>query len=251
MLSRRLRLWIISVGLCLVVLASLGSVVAWALASLTPQWWRTVHHDEDARQIARTVENAVVTEMNLVRPTDPAYKPSPDDPAWTSARWGVVLDAGDANAWLNNRFPQWLANQSDGFGWPEELPEVQVDFDDGQIRLGVRVEANGKSRFFWATLVPDFDADGSLWMRARWVHLGRLPVPASWVLGSARNHVDRYIPTEILGLPETHLLIDAISGMNPAAESPAVRIPDGRRVLLLSIDPYRGRLRLTCRTELD
>ncbi|MEM7623170.1 MAG: hypothetical protein AAF235_08185, partial [Planctomycetota bacterium] len=95
-----------------------------------------------------------------------------------------------------------------------------------------------------ATFEPTVHGDGSVWVRTAWVHLGRLPLPADWVLS-------RTPPEPVARLDAAAELLRVLAGTTPAAEDPVIALPDGRRVRLLAISVKRGVIELTCRTESD
>ena len=67
----------------------------------------------------------------------------------------------------------WLAT------WPEELAELRLNFDGATIRLGARVRSSATSdgSYMTATLTPQFRGDGTVWLIADSVSIGRLPLP--------------------------------------------------------------------------
>ena len=101
------------------------------------------------------------------------------------------------------------------------------------------------------TLDPQIREDGSLWMPARWVSVGRLAVPGDWVIDHADRRRDQFIPEDLKDLPETAAMFRAFAGEAPIATDAVVTLGDGRVVRLLEMRPADGRLELTCRTEHD
>ena len=84
--------------------------------------------------------------------------------------------------------------------------------------------------------------------------VGRLPMPAPWVLQGARSEIEggsetSLIPASAAELPETRQLIDTLLGERPVLELPAIRLLDGRRVRLLAIESRGGVVEFLCRTE--
>lgn len=232
-----------------VAVSSLAVLASLALIRESPDWWRTVRRD-DPRTIraAQDVEDALMSDFSAVRPTDPSFVPN-EPGQWRSEPWTIRVEASEANAWLNVRLPKWLANREEEFRWPEEVSELQVDFDQGVLRIGARVRISGQEQIVSATIRPALADDGSLTAPARWVHVGRLAVPASWVLSAAEGNAARYIPRSVAGLPETDAMLKAFQGLGPVVSNAVVRLGDGRRVRLLRIEPRDGALVLTCQTE--
>jgi hypothetical protein len=144
------------------------------------------------------------------------------------------------------------------FEWPESLQELQIDFRDGLILVGAKVSAAKRiepdtraGNYFSAAIAPQFKADGSLWMPARRVSLGRLSVPASWMLSEPEEvaAADR-VPDEIADLAETKQVLAAFAGRQPAMTNPTIKLGDGRKVRVLAMTADDGKLSITCQTIL-
>ncbi|VAX41129.1 hypothetical protein MNBD_PLANCTO03-1538 [hydrothermal vent metagenome] len=233
------RRWIIGVGVAVVLTASVLVLLSIGLVRMAPAWWRTTHPDDPATiRAAEDIENDVVNVIYEVR----------EAPAET---WTVVLRAPDANAWLNTRLTPWLLNADAEFVWPEEISDLQVEFDEGLIHLGVRIDDGENSQILSATLRPFFDDKGALWVRAESAYVGRLPIPADWVVGRADAHWPDVLPARLLEEPLTRHLLGALTGKTPLAADPVFDLGDGRRVRLLGLAPEQGKLRITCRTEFE
>ena len=237
---RRIRRWAVGGalgivgGTCLLLLAGL------MLARSAPSWWRTIRRDDPAT-IAQGagVENGVINLVNKNRAgSGPLSEP-----------WSFVVTSDQANAWLNVRLPKWLANQKDDFRWPKDLSDLQVDFGPDRITVGARVKHAKHDQVLSATLAPRLDDSGSLFAPATWVGLGRLSIPAEWVLDPAA--AEQYIPPAISRLPETGALLRAFAGDGAVVQHATFRLGDGRRVRILSIAPRAGALRITCQTEMQ
>jgi hypothetical protein len=231
----------------LVALVTGAVAIAVTLADQAPAWWRSVRGD-DPRTIATgvDVENRTGNSIYKVRPADAAISGR-----YQSEIWKVSFTAPEANAWLNARLPGWLKNQWDEQTWPSEMSELQVEFRDGLIAVGARITVGDRDRYFTATIEPQIQADGSLWMPARWVSVGRLAVPGDWVIDHADRRRDQFIPEDLKDLPETAAMFRAFAGETPIARDAVVTLGDGRIVRLLEMRPANGRLELTCRTEHD
>ena len=255
---RRTRRAIITAGLALVALASAGIMMAAAMARAAPSWWRSIRREDPVLvSLARRVENSVMNEAAANRPTRQASG------VWQSDQWQIRLSADEASAWLSIRLPMWLANQKDEFRWPRNLEDVQVEFQDGALTVGARVDGKREpaptegsatdatgGRVLTATVAPRFDGQGRLYLPAERVNVGRLAIPASWVLDrSGGGAATRYIPESIRTLPETTALVRAFEGDQAILESPVIKLGDGRRVRVLSLSLDRGMLEITCRTE--
>jgi hypothetical protein len=247
----RIRRWTVGAGLSLVAAVTIVGLLGWALVQEVPVWWRIVRKDDPGTaERALLVENSVCNQIYLSREVTPAADAAEADPGFgPGTEWTVSLKASDANAWLNARLPLWVANKHDDTPWPKELEEVQVDFGEGVIRIGARVHQPGQDRVLSATLEPDLRADGTLWMPASWVSIGRLAVPADWVLQQAEQRKADFVPAELRDLPETVAVFRGFAGLSPIVQNAVIRLEDGRRVRLLKLRPVNGRLEVTCRTE--
>jgi hypothetical protein len=251
---------LIGSGLFLAGVITGGVLVAGWLADQRPRWWDSVDSaDPGTIAVADAVENGAVDLLSQVRPS---RETAPG--LLTSEPWTVRLTPEDANAWLAVRMPKWVRNQSDNFRWPSQVAQLQVDFREDDIVLGVRAVTGGGERYLWVTLAPTIDDDGALWLRATWVHVGRLSLPAAWFLpggggpnpgsggvdGSRPTLVTQNIPDDIRSLPQTDALLAALNGAGPVARNPTVRLADGRRVRIVGLEAQDGALLVTCRTEL-
>ena len=243
-----LRRWTIGLGLGACALIAIGGLSAMALVQESPTWWRTIHAD-DPRTIetARRLENGVVSELHHARAR--ADDAGPAETLWRSDDWTVALRAADANAWLSARLPRWLASYDDEVDWPAELSELQVQFEEDRIHVGAKIDVDGHDRVFSATLRPVMRDDGSIWMRADTVRVGRLGLPAAWVLQDSERLIRAYVPEEFRGFEETEGMFSAFRGELPLVNEPVITLEDGRRVRLLALASRRGYLEITCRTE--
>lgn len=241
----RLRLYAATAVIALVAGGCCAVLIAIELAQQAPAWW--ISRDWETPQAghsAMQLENRLMTTIHQVRPVaEPA--------AEESATWTVPVSAADANAWLNARMPRWLPNQSDSFEWPKQIEELQVEFQDDTIRVGMKVRYAESSQFLSATLRPAIrESDGSLWMPASVVSIGRLPLPATWLLSGGSGEIaQEQIPEDLRELPELKSLASVFAGQVPAARTPVLRLADGRRVRLVSLTSRDGMLEVTCQTE--
>ena len=225
-------------GLLIVAGACTLGLVARALIGVAPTWWRQPDPtDPETVRKAETIESGVANAMYEVR-ADPLEP------------WTVTLRAPDANAWLNTRLEQWLANADAEFDWPSDVESLQVEFDDGLIQVGVQIRAGDHARIISATLRPQMHDDGSLWVSAETIHVGRLPIPAGWVAERAGSIAGEVMPRRLLETPEVDRLFRSLVGDRALDADPVMDLGDGRRVRLLAIETEEGRLSVTCRTEL-
>ncbi|MBX3364495.1 MAG: hypothetical protein KF866_07000 [Phycisphaeraceae bacterium] len=246
---RRLRRWCLALALVIAFFGGILLVAAWMMIRQSPGWWRQIDPADPAVvRAAEEIENDLVNEFHRAdRPADAAT-----DARWASEPWALALSAPGANAWLNTRLRPWLENQYDDFSWPEDLLEIQVDFDAGRIVIGLRIRrGREESQVLAARFVPRIPDDGSLWVQVERVYLGRLPMPADWVLGDADQRLSRLLDDAVDDPGELAALTAALAGRSALLDEPVVRLGDGRRVRVLSIRADRGLLEIICRTELE
>lgn len=245
----RKRSLLIGCGLFLAGVVTGGVLVAGWLADQRPGWWEPIDAtNPHTVAIADAVENGAVDLLSQVRPS---VERTPG--VLTSDPWTVKLTPEDVNAWIAVRMPMWIRNQSEKFRWPSEVAQLQVDFREDDIVLGVRAQSHGVERYLWVTLDPTIDEEGALWLKATWVHVGRLSLPAAWFLPEeavTTTSVTKNIPDDIRSLPATGTLLAALNGAGPVAKNPTVRLADGRRVRIVGVAAEDGALYVTCRTEI-
>lgn len=213
-----------------------------------PSWWRRGLTPSSANALA--LETGLLDQVSRVERKGQAIpNASPGQVKWRSEPWRMSMQAQDANSWLTVQLPKWLASRQPPVAWPEEIAEIQTQFEEGVIHLGVRLKHGDRERIITATVEPYVDADGSLWLPARRVSLGAMPIPPSWILGHARDAGGSMFPLALSTLPETRAMFDAFLGNRPIVNDAVMRLADGRRVRLVRIIPRDGKLDLTCRTE--
>lgn len=243
--QRRRRLITGLAGAAVLVLCS-AVLSGLLLARAAPVWWVPVDTNDPAvRRLAEKVENQVVSAGHKFRG---AVRANADGTTATGDDWSFVLSVAEANAWLNVRLPRWLSNREDAVKWPAELTQMQVMFDGQRVRVGVMAtRGEGTPQVLAAVLEPRL-RDGALWLTAERFSVGRLPIPAGWVLAGVREHRDM-VPSGVREMPETDLLLAALAGERPVLQEAVVRLGDGRRVRLLGIEAAGGKLEVRCRTE--
>lgn len=234
-----LRRWLVIGALSLVAVLTLAVVIAYSLVEQAPAWWRTVRTEDP-----RTEQTAVAIENGLWNALYQRREPGAE-------RWHVWISAQDSNAWLNTTMRDWVASQWELVGWPKELEQVQVEFMDGYIAIGLRVRMPDGVRYVSAVVEPIIDEDGALWLPARTVSVGRLTLPAGVLLDYVRRNQDEYVPPALLTLPETEAIFLALEGKAPLIENASQSLGDGRRVRMIAMRPVGARLELWCMTTLD
>lgn len=240
---RRVRWRVIALvsAFALGVLIAAGGLIVVALTRAAPSWWQVVD--------AQSPKNALHAER-----LEAGVSQALSQPRDSSTIWTARLTEADANIWLNARLRKWLESQPElGISWPEQLTQLRVSFQGDTLRVGAMIEQNGAKQVFSATLAPRFEKDGSLWMPAQSISLGRLMIPAGWVLGddgggSRAQEQTGKVSQDIARLPATRRVLSAFAGRNAVRQDPTVRLPDGRKVRILGISAKDGRLLITCQT---
>lgn len=246
-LHRRRRL-VVTLALGVIGAACGLFLGAGLLSRATPAWWRDIDPEDPAdRAAAAAIESLVVTELNRVRPTEPGFVPSPGGPSWQSAPWEIAVPAHAASAWLTISLPKWAANRS--VRWPGEIQGVEADFREELVRFGARLGSEARSQHLSASFSPRVDEHSALWLRARWLFAGRLPIPPSWVLSRAETALAPQIPASLRARPETGHFARALAGEAPLHAETSMRLADGRRVRVLELRAEREQLIVRCRTE--
>lgn len=247
-LVRRSLAW---AALSMVVGATILLPVLFSLGTARPLWWNAPDvADPGTAALAADLESTLVEQASMVRPTAAGFIPGvPGE--WRSDAWTVTVTSQQAAAWLNTRFPAWLVNRSESVKWPRELRAVAADFSDTSITLGGEFVLNGETRYLSADLSLGVREDGSLWTSADWLRVGRLPLPAGWILKRAANENRSMIPEAASDVPQMSAALKALAGEAAVAITPSLSLGDGRRVRLLSIAPGEGAIVVTCRTELN
>ena len=252
---QQLTLWGAPTGIALCLLLALGVWLVGRGLRATPVWWNEPSATTpEAAELGRKIEAALGSEASMRRDMTPAGD-ADDASLLVSEPWGFTLNVDQANAWLANRLRLWVESQ--GHEWHSELASVRGHFAGGRIIAGARLEREGQSRYVTATMRPEVRDDGSLWLTAETVTVGRVAMPASWVLDRASARSDEIVPEPFRGLPEADAVFRVFAGQVPLSSEPEIRLPrpDKRRVRLLALgmvdDPEGGaqRVAVTCRTE--
>lgn len=257
--ANRARRIAVAVGFVLVAISTALVLIALALSQENPRWWVAVNPaNPETVATAERVENGVTSALTQVRT---ANNPAAGPESSATAAWQVFITTEQANAWLNVRLKRWLADQAEqgnlDFRWPEGVGEMQVSFQRGLIHLGAvitRPSPGGgapRTQTLAAALRPEFGSDGSLWMTAERIEIGRLAVPAGWVIGSGEKTAAKVadVSTELARQPQTERVLAAIRGERPVLSRPSVKLADGRRVRIIAIEPVDDKLVFTCTTE--
>ncbi|MCC6675687.1 MAG: hypothetical protein IT436_00960 [Phycisphaerales bacterium] len=242
----RRRFAAISVGL-VALLSALLIVAVWQ-SRMEPGWWTGTSAAAAGSGAGAGLQNSVINQLHLARPTAADLGP---DEAWRSEPWRVSMRCEDVNAWLAEELPRWLANRDPPVRWPARVETARAGFEAGRVMVGARLRHGGGFggvSVISASLVPELREDGSLWLRASWVRIGRLPAPASWVVPRLREAM-REAGLEDEAHGGVGFLLRVLEGEEPLARSAVIRLEDGRRVRLLDLELRDGALWITARTE--
>lgn len=241
-LLRYLRLKRGLIASALVVLVGAISVaiaIGFALARSAPSWWVDIDAEDPRNiQLAELVQNGALSHLFEDR----------QSLVGGSVEWPVKMTDEAANAWMNIKLPEWFAKISDGLDWPESVQQLQMVFDNGTIRIGARVRTDIGTRIYSCAIVPELHEDGSLWMKAQTVSMGRLTMPAGWVLSGADTSAAKYIPEQLRGTAEAEALFEKLTGQLPLFDIAEVSLGDGRRVRLLGLRVRDGTVIAHCVT---
>lgn len=259
---RRYRRIAVAAAFILVVVCTALVLIALALTQERPRWWvRVDPTSPETIATAEKVENGLASALTQVRETNMRAAIEPGTEQADIAAWKIFVTTEQANAWLNVRLRRWLADQAEqgaiDFQWPAEIGQMQVSFQQGLIHVGAvvtRAPAPGaapRAQTFAAALRPQFSDDGALWMTAERIEIGRLPLPAGWVLGSASGTEKKLadVSSALASQPQTQRVLAAFRGERPVLSRPSVKLADGRRVRIIGVEPGNDRLTITCTTE--
>ena len=218
------------------------------LGGRVPSWWRPISPaDPSLMATADAVENGITTLINQMRPGD--------SPMLRSQPWSMTLDDDSATAWLATKLPRWVLSRADIGRWPPQVRLVQARFTPGRIILAARVVQGAHDDVLSIALAPRIGDDGSLWLEATSVAIGSLPMPAGLVLTAGASDESpgvfdarRAVPDELRSRRETAPIIAALRGERPLTVLAPLRLPDGRKVRIVHLQPMEGRLVITCTT---
>jgi len=205
-----------------------GICVAMVFGGARPAWWRAGQPVEQRRALAGAVDNqawTVITELRGMSRQGEALRSEP---------WSVSLTSVAATAWVNEKLPGWLRAQRHPAALPEGA-ELQAAFEPGVVRIGVR---SRQGRYLSLSVRPRIDAQG-LWLPVTDAAVGRLAVPSGAILSEHAGGVPGFSS-------ETAAVL---LGRTPALPGGFFRLPDGRRVRLLGVEPRQDCLVLTMQTE--
>lgn len=226
--ARRLTMVLL---LALAAIFTIALARGWALANQVPKWWVSagVMDESSAATRAEGVERGVTAAL---------YSHRPDAQEWT-----VELRSEDANAWMRERLPRWLANR--GERWPAGISPPRIQLGDGEITLGVSLREPNDSheRIVSITFQPQITASGALLATGVRAHIGRAPLPG---VGGAGSAWASWLPDDWTRGETGQWLAGALAGSRPLLEETVIALEDGRAVSLQALAVEQGRLRLTC-----
>lgn len=243
---QKVRRWFVGSSLVAIAVLTVAVVFAYLLIRSAPAWWRTVDpQSPTSSEAGELLQNALGNQFTAVRPAAADLQPGE---RWRSEVWRFAVEVDDANAWLNTSLPNWIKSDPDMPAWPDDIGSIQVAFRNGLMYVGVELlRGDGAPQYLAAAVRPVMHEDGSLWIPADTVLVGRLPIPPEVVLSQARARVHNILPEELT--ERGRALLRVFEGKEPLAESPVVRLGDGRQVRVLDIQPRDHRLIVSCQTE--
>jgi hypothetical protein len=224
------------IALAIVACVALGlAIIVYIQVRQAPAWWTPMEStDASLADMGRALENRVPTVLSDLRPgTTPSERAQP---------WRLLLPSSQANAWLATRLAPWLENR--GYAMPKGIEQTQVNFGEGSIAIGFQCARPGKEPLWLgATLKPEVRADGSLWLSARSISIGRLGLPPTMVLDergtptSAASVLGK-LPPSLASNADVQRVVRVLMSQEPALKDASIALPDGRRVRVLS-DPEK------------
>jgi len=229
-----LRRALVVVFLALAALFTLLVARGWSLAGQIPPWWARAGMLDDAvaGERAEGLERGVTAAL---------YSPGIEGSAWT-----VELRNEDANAWLRERLPRWLANR--GERWPRGVSTPRVVFGADGITLGVSVRSDALmgERIVGVRFRPMLGVDGSLRASGGRALIGRAELPG---VGGSGGRWTSWLPEEWTKGEAGAWLIGALGGEGALIEESALTLDDGRRIRLVGIRVEADRVLLSCVNE--
>ncbi|MEL6740201.1 MAG: hypothetical protein AAFP26_06065 [Planctomycetota bacterium] len=239
---------IIVLAMSLVCVATGAHLAAVGRMRDKPAWWTPAATPGAEIVSADQLENALAGALHARR--DLTEEDRGGRTFLVSEPWSFAVRGEVASAWLSEKLPAWLVAQGVVDNWPGEVGELRVAFRERGIYAGMRLIDAGDDRYLWASLAPRIRDDGSLWLHAQRVHVGRMSVPASWLLSESRT--DALLPADLDEPGRAGALLRSLAGEQPVLDEPRVRLGDGRRVRLLDVRTLPdGRLIVTCQTEFE
>ena len=232
--TRRRRRWPM---VLLVLLGLLAAAAAWAWLkwSSTPAFWTRTQQTmgtltaAQRQAIAASLEAKVTAALTKYDPTE-----DPDAPKDRT----LEITTAEANAWVQERLPMWLANR--GAALPPELSQPTVAVEDGRVVVAARVEAEGLAQVVSVWAKPALDASGMLRLSDVRVRGGELPLPAKGVI----DRFGRHVPAD--RRPQVDAARQALSG---AAVEAVFDPGDDRVVRFTDVDVMEDRVVLTFHHE--
>ena len=218
--GRRARYWTYPLVGVVLALGAAGGLIAWRITWQFPAWWAPPDPAQ-AQALAERVEYRVVEEAHRIRPEGEA--------------WRIRITEQQINAWLSSRLLQWVAHAHD-LEWPQRLGVPQVRVGEGFISLGLAVEEKRGLRFVACRAEPQV-LNGRLALTTQRVWLGRLPIPGA-PLRVLASRIDGAAPDRFTADPKVEAALRLLGGALQL--DPALRLPDGRRLRLLSVHCRQG-----------
>ena len=163
-----------AIGLIVLVLV-LGGAIVVMLSGVdnTPSWWQQLDtqraDDADVIERAERIENAITTQLTMVR--------AADDP-----KWNTKISDEQANAWILVRLRNTIETHMGTDAWDDRVEQMLIRFDEDAITIGARIRHQSGTSIVSAKVILELDDEGELWARTRSLRIGTTGVP-SFALG--------------------------------------------------------------------
>lgn len=226
----RLRRRFVVAVLVLLALATIAVALTRWLLGARPAWWND--HLPAPQQLAAqaaAVEQLVTGELSAPRSAD-------------SSDWAIEITSEDANAWLADRLPKWIANQ--GRQWPAQLQALRVDLRPGRITIGAEVRSSAASRCVTAQFAVESTPGDAVLARLDRVSIGLIPAPADVV----RARLRPLLESSDLRAQDVDFLHAILDG-RPFHVPTTIDLDDGREVRIVDFELLDGSITLRCATE--
>lgn len=236
-LFRRIVKWALLTSTVMVVIIVIAAWILVYRATSAPEFWdqtQTFWADTDTATLDKMAESAERRVFNRVSNT-------PNEDANTGPQT-VTVTLDEANAWLRQRFPQWVENR--GQQMPPELMDPMLAIEEDLLVLAFQIETDERTSLVSLLVDVEFNEDGTGIFRLANVRLGRQDLPLQWLINKISAYDNSYadLAANAQGLTEG-LPFEPVFAM-PGSQDRLVRVRDMRlledeNTIELDIEPTR------------